>query len=689
MALSYPAIALASFLVGLLMGLLGYGDPYILPWFMIAVAVVASVYGLSWGLLAALFSTLVLLLFPGFNWMALAILLLSALLAHQVGESLRRAHRRAKALAKSQRLIAEALEALPQAQDREALLKSLPERLLALGEGGHVGVWVPAPEGGFSLLAAHPPMSLAWIPDSGVVGRAFREGKPLYIPDVRREPGYIPDPSIPTLAELALPLWERGEVVAVLNLERPKPFLPEEVEGLTRFAQAVGLHLDRLADLEERTILSGLSERLQSARTQEEAAGRALAFLVPALDLQAGALWEARGAQDSRPSPTTGCRRQSLKQVLEEGLAYGVGLAWRVYETGSPLFTARYAEESQGVPALQALGWRTFAALPLSSPGSPRSRRVLVLGTPEARPWRRAEVESLLLCSRTLALALERLAEKARHQAVNRLFQELLEKPLEALYQEVLEEAVRQVPGAEAGSLLVLEEGVYRFRAAVGYDLEGLKGVAFRPEDQLLWYGLGEEEALRGEPRILSAEARPIAEISHETAPPEVMDRAGRATEIQANLCLPIPYQGQVLAYLNLDNLHDPRAFGEDSLEAARFFATPLAALLHEARTRRLLEEAALTDPLTGLPNRRAFERLFLEELKRAERYGYPLSLAVLDLKGFKAINDRLGHAAGDLALVRVAQALSARSGATGTGSSAGAGTSSPPSSPTRARRGP
>jgi FOG: GGDEF domain len=137
------------------------------------------------------------------------------------------------------------------------------------------------------------------------------------------------------------------------------------------------------------------------------------------------------------------------------------------------------------------------------------------------------------------------------------------------------------------------------------------------------------------------------------------MDRAGRATEIQANLCLPIPYQGQVLAYLNLDNLHDPRAFGEDSLEAARFFATPLAALLHEARTRRLLEEAALTDPLTGLPNRRAFERLFLEELKRAERHGYPLSLAVLDLKGFKAINDRLDHAAGDLALLQVAQALS------------------------------
>ncbi|WP_117237202.1 diguanylate cyclase domain-containing protein [Thermus sediminis] len=657
MSISYPAIALASFLVGVLMGLLGYASAHILPWFMVSVALVASLYGLPWGLLAILPATLILLYFPGFNLVALALLLLSALLAHGVGESLRRAHRRAKALARSLRLIAMALEALPQAEGREALLQSLPERLAALGEGGHVGVWVPAP-GGLNLLAAHPPMSLSWIPDSGVVGRAYREGQPLHIPDVRKEPSYIPDPAIPTLSELALPLWERGEVVAVLNLERPGPFLPEEVEGLIRFAQAASLHLDRLADLQERALLAGLSEKLQSAKTLGEGAQKALAFLVTALGLQAGALWEARGGRMGALAHF-GVEEESLKRVLEEGLPYGVGLAWRVYETGSPLFTARYAEESQGVPALQALDWRTLAALPVPSPGAPRSRRVLVLGQREARPWRRAEVDLLLSACRTLALGLERLQEKARHQAVNRLFLELLERPPEGLYQEVLEEAIRQVPGAEAGSLLVLEEGTYRYRATAGYDLERLREVAFSAEGQLLWYGLDQEGARRGEPRILSAEARPIAEISHQTAPPEVMDAAGRAREIQANLCLPIPYKGEVLAYLNLDNLHDPRAFGEDSLEAARFFAAPLATLLHEARTRRLLEEAAFTDPLTGLPNRRAFDRAFLEELRRAERYGYPLSLAVLDLKGFKAINDRLGHAQGDLALIRVAQALS------------------------------
>ncbi|WP_279164519.1 diguanylate cyclase [Thermus scotoductus] len=656
MALLYTAAALASFLVGLLLGLLGYPGFYVLPWFMIAVAVVASVHGLPWGLLASALAASALALFPQFSGVALALLLLSALLAHQVGKSLRRAHRRARSLARVERLLASALEALPQAEDREALLKSLPERLLALGERGHVGVWVPQ-GGGFRRLASRPPIGLDWIPGTGVVGRAFREGRPIYIPDVRKEPAYIAPPGQEVLSELALPLFEQGDAVAVLNLERPKPFLPEEVAGLRRFAQAVSLQLSRLADLKERRILAELAEGLARAETLEEAAEGALALLVTSLGLESGTLWEVRGAR-MQALASHGVREASLLRVLEEGLPFGVGLAWRVYETGSPFFTAHYAEESQGVPALKALGWRTFAALPVPSQGAPRSRRVLVLGQREERPWPKAEVDLLLSACRTLGLGLERLTGRARHQAVNRLFLDLLEKPLEALYPEVLEVAVRHVPGAEAGSLLVLEGGVYRFRAALGYDLEGLEGVTFGLEAQLLWYGRGKEEALRGEPRVLSAAEHPIAEISHETAPPEVMDTAGRVLEIKANLCLPVPHKDQVLAYLNLDNLHDPQAFGEDSLEAARFFAAPLAALLHESQTRKLLEEAALTDPLTGLPNRRAFEQVFLEELKRAERYGYPLSLAVLDLKGFKAVNDRLGHAVGDQALMKVAEVL-------------------------------
>ena len=75
----------------------------------------------------------------------------------------------------------------------------------------------------------------------------------------------------------------------------------------------------------------------------------------------------------------------------------------------------------------------------------------------------------------------------------------------------------------------------------------------------------------------------------------------------------------------------------------------------------RLFEEIrrlALTDPLTGLYNRRKLDEVLELEVERARRYGRPLSLIMLDMDQMKSINDRFGHPAGDEVLRRVAQAI-------------------------------
>ncbi len=96
-------------------------------------------------------------------------------------------------------------------------------------------------------------------------------------------------------------------------------------------------------------------------------------------------------------------------------------------------------------------------------------------------------------------------------------------------------------------------------------------------------------------------------------------------------------------------------------------------ALLHEFHTvRGLLKEPrilsdseistlrvnAITDPLTGLYNRRFLLDHLDREINRAERTGGVVSLVMMDLKGFKGINDRLGHPVGDSILVRTAKAI-------------------------------
>ncbi|MDX6524190.1 MAG: hypothetical protein QOI17_1703, partial [Gaiellales bacterium] len=76
-------------------------------------------------------------------------------------------------------------------------------------------------------------------------------------------------------------------------------------------------------------------------------------------------------------------------------------------------------------------------------------------------------------------------------------------------------------------------------------------------------------------------------------------------------------------------------------------------------RAHRDALERATSDPLTGLPNQRAFEGDLVQSVNAAERYGTPLALAVVDVDEFKLINDRHGHPHGDAVLMRLAEVLS------------------------------
>ena len=70
------------------------------------------------------------------------------------------------------------------------------------------------------------------------------------------------------------------------------------------------------------------------------------------------------------------------------------------------------------------------------------------------------------------------------------------------------------------------------------------------------------------------------------------------------------------------------------------------------------IARVSLTDELTGLWNRRHFERRLDEEIHRAQRYGAPLALLVIDVDRFKRVNDRFGHRAGDRVLQAIAETV-------------------------------
>ncbi len=94
-----------------------------------------------------------------------------------------------------------------------------------------------------------------------------------------------------------------------------------------------------------------------------------------------------------------------------------------------------------------------------------------------------------------------------------------------------------------------------------------------------------------------------------------------------------------------------------DRIRLGGFVARYVAAGDPEGRQLADLALASRRDPLTGLPNRRAFDEDLAREVARAARTGEPLAVVMLDLDRFKAVNDGYGHAAGDAVL----RALAAR----------------------------
>ena len=92
-----------------------------------------------------------------------------------------------------------------------------------------------------------------------------------------------------------------------------------------------------------------------------------------------------------------------------------------------------------------------------------------------------------------------------------------------------------------------------------------------------------------------------------------------------------------------------------DVFTFAGLFRVPI---LIEYDELKKLQVNAVTDPLTGLYNRRLFSESFEKEINRARRYGSPLGLVILDLHRFKEVNDKHGHPRGDEVLRAVATTL-------------------------------
>ena len=202
--------------------------------------------------------------------------------------------------------------------------------------------------------------------------------------------------------------------------------------------------------------------------------------------------------------------------------------------------------------------------------------------------------------------------------------------------------AMRVSLGFDSSAVALLErrDGEEELVIKAGSGLrEGLSGLTFRRGEGLIWEVLETQSAvlvpdLHADPRIRRKDPG-----------------------VRSGIYAPLVSRNHPLGVLSAYR-PDVDGFALPDLHLLTVVARYIAGAVELGQLHDALRIAATTDSLTGLANRRACMERLGHEIARSERTRRPLALAVIDLDGFKAINDTYGHAAGDAHLVATAGLL-------------------------------
>jgi len=122
----------------------------------------------------------------------------------------------------------------------------------------------------------------------------------------------------------------------------------------------------------------------------------------------------------------------------------------------------------------------------------------------------------------------------------------------------------------------------------------------------------------------------------------------GESYVFQSLAIVPITLDGQIVGSLNHASPSKERFQPGIDTSLLEQLGVVISICLSNVTAHEELRGLAYKDPLTGLLNRRAMERVMKREFSRARRYAFPLSIVFIDIDDFKAVNDRWGHERGD-----------------------------------------
>jgi diguanylate cyclase (GGDEF)-like protein len=212
-------------------------------------------------------------------------------------------------------------------------------------------------------------------------------------------------------------------------------------------------------------------------------------------------------------------------------------------------------------------------------------------------------------------------------------------------YSSILTQAADLVR-AERGSLLLFDEAANWMTMTAS---RGIRASIAEVGTIAMGEGIAGSVLREGRPMVAS-----IDDLGR-TSLPE------RGYKTKSFISYPISIGSRRFGVLNLADKIGGGAYDANDLSVIELVAPQIALAIERAAWQQRANQfqvMSITDPLTGLHNRRYLEARLTEELSRSKRYDYPLSFMMIDIDDFKLYNDRNGHQAGDRALEITAQCL-------------------------------
>jgi len=216
----------------------------------------------------------------------------------------------------------------------------------------------------------------------------------------------------------------------------------------------------------------------------------------------------------------------------------------------------------------------------------------------------------------------------------------------EALYETILEKSSELVE-AERGSLMILDNknNVLSVKASRGIEREVTERLRVK-----IGEGISGSIAARGLPVM-------VRNIEAEVPP----RKNGPAYKTKSFISIPIKLENKVIGVINVSDKLSGGPFSEEDLYLLLSFANYASIALERGAYYSMSEELktiSMTDPLTGLFNRRYFRERLFEEVERVKRHNECFTTFMIDIDNFKSFNDRYGHVGGDEILKGVAHSI-------------------------------